>query len=161
VEAEEGFYVGLYSLLDSDTRIAFRYVAKNHDLLGNAADSEAMQTLKWFSRGYFTVSLASDGTLRVHDLRFPRSDLGLTNRGEYIFTFELRREEGGAVTGIRQVSPSLRGSRRLVRLLVRRILGVEETGAAASGVSASTEPYGEGHPCHPPGNWSRYCSRHI
>ena len=139
-EAPDGFYVGLYSLLDDDTRIRFRHVSKNHDLLGSAASSEAVQRLQWFSRGYYTVSEGPDGTLRVHDLRFPRSDLGLTDSGQYVFTFRLLTDASGHVTGFRQTRPSVRASSDLLRKLVRRIKGCDVEPAPRADVPSANEP---------------------
>jgi inner membrane protein len=132
-EAPDGFYVGLYSLLDDDTQIHFRYVPKNHDLLGDAAGSKAVARLRWFSRGYYAVSRGPEGHLRVHDLRFPRSDLGLTDSGEYVFTFRLLRGPDGRVTGFAQTRPSVNASGTLLRRFVERIKGNEQAATASRG----------------------------
>jgi len=124
-EADDGFYVGFYSLLDDDTRVTFRYVPKNHDLLGDAWSSRPVQELRRFSRGYFTVSRGDDGTLRVHDLRFGRSDLGLTRTGRYIFTFRLHRNEQDQVVGWRRMDPQVQADTELLRRFLARIRGVE------------------------------------
>ena len=139
-EAPDGFYVGLYSLLDDDTHIRFRHVPKNHDLLGRAASSKAVERLQWFSRGYYTVSRGPDGSVRVHDLRFPRSDLGLTDNGQYVFTFRLLTDATGKVTGFRQTRPSVRASGDLLRKLVRRIQGYDVAPPPRAAVSSASDP---------------------
>ena len=125
-ETEDGFYVGDYSLLDPDRTIAFRYVPKRHDLLGDAHDNPFVQRLRRFSRGYFTIRRGDDGALLVHDLRFGRNDLGLTADGEYLFTFRLREDAEGRIVGLRQEEPPLRLNRALLRQFVARIRGRTE-----------------------------------
>lgn len=124
-EGEDGFYVGFYSLLDDDGHVDFRFVPKRHDLLGAADDSPAMKRLQWFSRGYYIVRRAADGGLLVHDLRFGRSDLGLTDTGRYIFTFRLTRGPSGDVIGFTRPSPSVQADGALLQRFVSRIKGDE------------------------------------
>lgn len=124
-EAEDGFYVGYYSLLDDDQSVAFRYVPKRHDLLGDAADNPFVNRLRWFSKGYFIVRRAPDGALTVQDLRFGRNDLGLTADGQYVFTFHLQCNDAGNITGFRQVRPSMKVDGALLRRFVDRIQGLE------------------------------------
>jgi inner membrane protein len=127
-KGEDGFYVGFYSLLDDDTRVDVRFVPHNHELLKEAGawDSEPVRELRRFSKGYFTVSRAPDGQLSVHDLRFGRSDLGLTRSGRYIFTFRLTRGPDGRVTGFTRPDPQVEARRELLRRFVRRIGGDEQ-----------------------------------
>ena len=131
-EGKDGFYVGYYSLLDDDRRVSFRYVAKNHELLGDAVDHPMVERLRWFSRGYFTVQRDGNGSLTIQDIRFGRSDAGRTQDGEYIFNFRLLRDEKGRITGFRQERPEMELTRPLLRRFVNRIRGVE-TGEAAQG----------------------------
>ncbi len=122
-EADDGFYVGYYSVLDDHGDISFQYVPKKHHLLGDAADNPFVERLRWFSRGYFTVRQAPDGTLTVQDLRFGRNDLGLTDSGKHIFTFHLRRDEQGVISGFTQKRPQMQLSWPLVRRFLNRIRG--------------------------------------
>lgn len=122
-EAENGFYIGFYSLLDENQSIDFRYVPKRHDLLGNAADNPFVARLRWFSRGYFTVRKTEAGALTVQDLRFGRSDLGLTRDGKYIFTFVLTYSADGTISGFEQRRPDVQVRWPLLRRFVARIGG--------------------------------------
>lgn len=131
-ENEHGFHVGQYSLLDDDREISFRYVPKQHHLLGDAADSPVLERLQWFSRGYYTVRRTSDGTLTVQDLRFGRNDLGLTQNGKYIFTFRLIRDNDDRVTGFRRDRPNVDLNGPLLRRFVNRIRGDEDLKRALS-----------------------------
>jgi inner membrane protein len=131
-KAEDGFYVGFYSLLDDDTQVEVRYVPANHDLLAGAWEDPAVEALRRFSRGYFTVSREPDGSLAVHDLRFGRSDLGLTDAGRYIFTFRLQRNSGGRMTGFTRTDPQIDARSDLIQRFVQRVRGNETVVGAAS-----------------------------
>lgn len=124
-EGDDGFHVGYYSLLDDDRTIFFRYVPKRHHLLGEAIDNPFVERLRWFSRGYFTVRKTASGALTVQDLRFGRTDLGLTNDGKYIFTFSLERNDEGTITGFTQTEPSVDVNWSLLRRFAERIRGRE------------------------------------
>lgn len=122
-EGKTGFYVGYYSVFDEDPPVSFRYVPKRHVLLGDAIDNPFVERLRWFSRGYFIVRRTSNGSLTIQDLRFGRNDLGLTDDGEYIFTFRLHQDENGNITGFTEDQPDIRLTPRLFQKLGARILG--------------------------------------
>lgn len=123
-EGDDGFYVGYYSLLDRDRNISFRYEPKNHDLLHTHRSSPYVERLRWFSRGYYVVRKNEDGTLSVIDLRFGRNDVGLTDDGQYLFTFRLHQDARGTITGFTRDPPSFRLDGPLLRRFLRRIGGV-------------------------------------
>lgn len=122
-ETDHGFYVGHYSLLDETRTVDFRFVPKRHELLGAAPQSLEVQRLQWFSRGYYAVRQTGDGGLRVVDLRFGRSDLGLTDQGSYIFSFRLITDGSGRVTALRREPPDVRLTSDLLYRFVNRIRG--------------------------------------
>jgi len=122
-ETDTGYYVGLYSLLDSDQTIDFRYVPKEHRQLGNARDHPIVKKLQRFSRGYYAVRRGTDGALLISDLRFGRNDLGLTPEGQYLFTYRLLEDAEGRIVGMRQDKPPLRLNAPLLRRFVARIRG--------------------------------------
>lgn len=122
-EVEDGYHVGLYSLLDEAPHIRFRYVPKRHELLGDATDNPIVERVRRFSRGYFSVRRGTDGALLIHDLRFGRNDLGLTEHGEYLFTFQLETDSAGSVVDLRQRETPLRLNGPLLRLYLSRIAG--------------------------------------
>jgi inner membrane protein len=127
-EGPDAFWVGYYSLLDDDRQVRFRRVPKNRELLGSAhGDDPAVEILEWFSRGFFTVSRSSDGALLVHDLRFGRSDLGLTESGKYVFTFRLQANDDGQYTAFTQTQPQFDARSEVLRRFLARIRGIETT----------------------------------
>ena len=127
-ETEDAFYIGSYSHLDSGPPTSFERIPKRHHLLADLPDTKALERLRWFSRGYYTVSQDADGTLYVHDLRFGRSDMGLGTEGEPIFTFRLKQDpETDAVTGFEQDRPSMQTDRELLARFWDRIMGNSST----------------------------------
>jgi len=122
---EDGYYVGYYSLLDDDQSVDFRYVPRRHDLLGGVASAPEVQRVLWFSQGFYVVRRSADGDREIAVLRFGRNDLGLTDAGKYIFTFQLVENSEGAVTRIRQVRPDVSLDADLLRRFAARIRGHE------------------------------------
>ena len=122
-ETKDGYYVGDYSLLDSDRFINFRFLPKQHALLRDDWDNPVVRDLRRFSRGYFIVRRGDDGSLRIHDLRFGRNDVGLTEEGRYLFTYKLQRGPDGTVVGIARSEPPFALNAALLRQFVARIRG--------------------------------------
>jgi inner membrane protein len=122
-EVPDGYYIGLYSVLDPDRAIDFRYVPNGHARLGDARSTPVVEKLRRFSRGYFAVREDTDGSLVLEDLRFGRNDLGLTADGQYLFTYRLVESTDGTVVGMRRDEPPLRLTAPLLRQFVARIRG--------------------------------------
>ncbi|WP_103030426.1 metal-dependent hydrolase [Salinibacter altiplanensis] len=135
-ETDNGYYVGAYSLLDPDASVDFRSVPKRHDLLGDQWDNPIVKRVRRFSRGYFIVRRAADGALHIHDLRFGRNDVGLTDDGEYLFTYKLQMEPDGAVVGITRGEPPFDVTTALLRRFLARILGHPGASSAPSGAGS-------------------------
>ena len=72
-------YAGLYSIFDDNNEINFHRLAQNKHLLEAYRGQLPVERIKWFSQGFFTAGI-EHGNLRMHDLRFGRSDLWLTNQ---------------------------------------------------------------------------------
>jgi inner membrane protein len=103
VRADGNYYEGYYSVLDSDTNIRFIAYADNEDLLQGLQDQWPVQRLKWFSKGFYGVSLL-DQDIVMNDLR-----MGVERN--YVFRFKVG-EKG--TTDAKPVIPE--------RLLVERDL---------------------------------------
>ena len=131
VSTDEGVWTGYYSILDADQSVSFQFTPRNAHLLDGHRDDPAVETIQWFSKGYYTVSRSGD-TLFMHDLRFGRSDLGLTDEGSYLFTFRLQPNASGRYTGLHQLDPSVDTDGDLLRQFVDRIRGQENGSRSAS-----------------------------
>jgi len=130
VQDESGTWAGQYSLFDPDDTIELEFIPKNDHLLRGHADDRAIEILRWFSKGYYTVS-ESDGSVRFHDLRFGRTDLGLGSGGRYLFTFHLKQGPNGRYVNFRQTRPPFRPDRELLERFVDRISGQPSSPATA------------------------------
>ncbi|MCB1137596.1 MAG: metal-dependent hydrolase [Leptospiraceae bacterium] len=124
---ESHAYVALRGLLDDSPSIHWMKMPRNPDLIQAAVDQKDpyIERLLWFSRGYFRVERDSQGRLFFHDLRFGRSDGYLSDRGNFIFRFELLEdpENPGRLRGFRQFRPVVEGRASTLDLLWRRIKG--------------------------------------
>jgi len=129
-EDSTGFWIGYHSLLDEERDIAFHRVPKNHHLIRDAWNQPAVERLRWFSRGYFSVS-EEKGQLYIHDLRFGRSDFGVGDgSASYVFTFQLEQDSDGTITGFHQTDPSFEVDAHTVRRYFARIAGLGGTSVA-------------------------------
>ena len=97
-ETPEGFYNGFYSKLDPTPQVLQFYPwPKNHDLLAPYADTRTVETLQWFSKGYYNVLPYSGDTLQFNDLRFGSTSEPLEAPEDYVFKFLLWPDETGAL----------------------------------------------------------------
>lgn len=97
VEADSVFYHGQYSLFDTEQNFKFYPIPKNHHLLRNAkSDDHTINTLKWFSDGYFSVLKRKDGRLQINDMRYAtfRAD-GSQGENDFVFRFVMEQDENG------------------------------------------------------------------
>jgi inner membrane protein len=123
VETEKGFLEGLYSLLDRDEQVAFRFIEKNHQFIRPFNEHREIEQLVWFSRGYFCIS-QRDSLLYFNDLRFGKTDLGILPFGEFIFSYRIARAESDPnKIAVSRVSPNIRISQELFGILLRRAKG--------------------------------------
>lgn len=89
VMTDDGYAEGFYSLFDSSEQIEFTRVAQDSSLKQRYANVKAVQQLRWFSRGFYTLAQQGD-TLLMTDLR-------MGQEGSYAFQFEVDPTESKAV----------------------------------------------------------------
>ena len=68
VRDQGGYYEAWYSMLDDNNDIAFNRYPSNDELLDEIAGHWPVQRLKWFSRGFYSVS-ERNGDIVISDLR--------------------------------------------------------------------------------------------
>ena len=81
VKDDAGYYEGFYSVLDAGGTIPFSYYPSDEKSLNGIEDSWTVQRLKWFSRGFYAVSLR-DSDIVISDLR-----MGI--EPNYVFSFKV------------------------------------------------------------------------
>lgn len=125
-EESDTMYAGLYSIFDEDKHISFQTIPKNKKLLDSYRDDLPVERLIWFSQGYYAVS-ETDSALLVHDLRFGRSDLWLSERtAPYVWNYHLHfNSDSTRVTGFNQFEPNLNLRVTMFSNLIERISGTK------------------------------------
>ncbi|RIA09964.1 inner membrane protein [Flavobacteriaceae bacterium MAR_2010_72] len=88
-ETNDAYYVGFYSLFDTSSKVEdWHRLVKNHDLIKE--QSAEIETLTWFSNGYYNFTSLGDGLYRYNDLRYPSFDKNDPNNA--IFSFIIQKE---------------------------------------------------------------------
>ncbi|TYA59303.1 metal-dependent hydrolase [Formosa maritima] len=88
-ETETSYYVGYYSILDRASRVEnWKQLPKNHELVSEG--NKDIQTLSWFSNGYYNLIPLEENTFRYNDLRYPYFNMEDPNSS--IFSFSVKKE---------------------------------------------------------------------
>lgn len=121
---EDTVYQSIYSIFDEDTDLQFRAIPRNTELIEGLTTDRAVETLLWFSRGYYSVA-EKDSSLVFYDLRFGRSDLWLTDneQADYVWKNYIRFDEEGNATGIDQSTPDFETRSSIFDRFIDRIKG--------------------------------------
>jgi len=94
-ETDTSIVYGLYSFFDEEKEFELIHMPKKDYLLEARSDDKAVNTLKWFSDGFYTVMRKKDGRLQMNDLRYGT----FTEEGEledrFIFKFILTKNAQG------------------------------------------------------------------
>lgn len=78
---DNGYYDGYYSLVDKTSEVHFEHFPSDPSLLSGIEDHWPVQRLKWFTHGFYSVSL-QDNAILMADLR-----MGM--EPNYIFTYKV------------------------------------------------------------------------
>ena len=97
-QTDSGFVATTYSLLDGRDSLRLVHVPRRAHLLTPLAGEREVETLRWFSQGYWSMDEQPDG-LHLRDLRFGRLDGWQTAADSgYIFDFHLIQRPDGTWT---------------------------------------------------------------
>lgn len=97
-ETKDGFYYGMYSLLDKEQKVYKLYnVPKNHDLIAAFKEEEDVKIAQWFSDGYYTVMPMNGDTLQIGDLRYGTTKDRVAQPEDFVFKFTLSPNPDGSV----------------------------------------------------------------
>ncbi|MFD2823656.1 metal-dependent hydrolase [Lacinutrix iliipiscaria] len=106
-KTDNSLYIGKYNNIERE-KITFTEFSINDNLL-NKVDSELANTLKWFSKGYYTV-VEKDGIIRLYNMQCDMQ--GIRTYGEYkvptAFYFEITPQPNGKYrmsTGMHKKQP--------------------------------------------------------
>lgn len=105
VEKQDTIYNAVYSIFDDEKQLEFTAIPKNSHLIEPYLNDRALQTLLWFSRGYFKAEIEGD-QLVFYDLRFGRGDFWLTDDAAYVWKNYVRIDENGYAYTFEQALPN-------------------------------------------------------
>lgn len=126
VETSDTYYQGLYSLLDKEPVFKLLPVAKNYDLVEDVGSDEVLETLKWFTDGYYAYIRRDDGRIQMNDLRYgsTRAD-GPPQQDDFVFRFVLDRQaDGSYVLSSSEGGPPRDREQEMITALMQRVRGI-------------------------------------
>lgn len=124
-ERETDYVLGLYSQFDKKNEVVLSTMNKNWDLLAAKDDDDVINTLDWFSNGYYSVMKRKDGSLQINDMRYGTFDGNATNEESFIFRFGVEKQENGHYRLIdEQAGPPNEDRRDMLKNLFARIKGI-------------------------------------
>lgn len=96
IESRDTIYFGTYSVFDKVKRVKLTAYAKNRALLSEVQPGDYdIETIQWFSKGYYTAITRSDRKLQLNDMRYGTFGIGETDENSYIFRFILDKDQNG------------------------------------------------------------------
>jgi inner membrane protein len=124
-ETETSFYTGLYAFNDKKKEFKLVEIPKNHIWLNAKEDDKVINTLDWFSKGYYSVLRRKDGRLQVNDMRFGTYREGTVDEDSFIFRFVVEKDESGYYQLDKAVGgPKRGGEKDMLSELNSRIKGI-------------------------------------
>jgi inner membrane protein len=95
-ETDSAYYYGQYSLLDAEKRFQLHRVSKTNDTLHQLLQTDpTLQRLAWFSDDYYFFKETGTDSLGFYDLRFGTFKMKRTDPEQYVFKFNLRKNQEG------------------------------------------------------------------
>ena len=86
-EADDVYYLGIYSLFDTKPTVSFYPLNKDHELIEKYKSNKDIQTLKWFSDGYYSIMKLPDGKVQLSDVRYGSIKEGSFEPEDFVFRF--------------------------------------------------------------------------
>lgn len=115
-------YQSVYSIFDEAQELEFRAIPKNSYLIENYKEDRALETLLWFSRGYYAAR-EENGDLIFYDLRFGRSDLWLNDEAEFVWRNKIFFDKEGEAYTFEQSTPAFDARSEILSRFWNRIWG--------------------------------------
>ena len=117
-------YQSLYSISDESTDLKFRKIPRNSDLIEPYRNDRAVETLLWFSRGFYTVEKKGND-LYFFDLRFGRNDFWLFEQGDadYVWQNRILIDESGEADHFELATPEFHARMSTLSRFIDRSFG--------------------------------------
>lgn len=121
-ESKNDYYLAQYSIFDKN-EVSFSKINKNHELLTNYESDQTLQTLDWFSDGFFMVHDMGE-SYQISDLRFGSFSGKGTGPDDFFFRFVIDEiDEGTYQLNEVQSGPPENKQDNLFPKLFERIMG--------------------------------------
>jgi inner membrane protein len=96
-EDKDSYYVGLYSIFDSDPNLHYLNVIPKMDSLHHVlSGTEGYRTLEWFSDGYL-AAWPTDSATYLTDLRYGGMTDTIKSHRDLVFNFKVEEKDGSFV----------------------------------------------------------------
>lgn len=123
-ETDDGYYYGMYSILDKAKQVEMKYTPRNDQLLNAFPDDRTIGILKWFSNNYYNVIIDDNGDVQMNDLRYG-AITNDQNKETYIFNFPLTKDENGHYQlKTNRQGPPTEDRKKMLSTLWTRIKGI-------------------------------------
>jgi inner membrane protein len=124
-ETDTSFWYGMYSFFDETPEFYLKELPKSTpDTTGFLTRDRTLKKLIWFSNGFYDIRPVNEDMWGYYDLRFGTFRARKTDPDEYVFKFNLRKEENGSFTMVDQGDrPRDADLKEAFTLLWRRIRG--------------------------------------
>lgn len=123
-ETADGYYIGYYSHLDSDTDIPFVFHPRNAEALTPVRGIPKVEQLLKITKHEFTVISSAEG-YRINDLRFGQTTGWKNPASSFTFTYIVTPAGADSVTVTQAPQQSSEVNARLLQEFGMRILGRE------------------------------------
>jgi len=92
-ENDSGYYMGNISNFNKKKSIDFYFTPRNSGLLNGFKESNSVESLLRFTKGFYSVESDSANNIWVHDLRY--ASLDFKSKNAYVFSFEIEKTKNG------------------------------------------------------------------
>lgn len=124
-ETDTSFFMGQYSLFDSQKKFVLQEVPKNHtDIQAYLTSDYTLKKLAWFSNGYFTVQAEQPDQLIWYDLRFGSFRLSPEGKDEFVFRFDLNKNDNQFIMQKQPTRPRDGDPNAMMNALWTRVKGI-------------------------------------
>ncbi len=119
VDADSSYYIGYYSILDSEGEIKFNRLHKNREEYKSLLKEEIVQRLIKLCRGWYLIEKTSDG-YAFNDLRFGMLTVN-AEKADFVFCYDLKYVNGKLT--VEQRDPKMQAGSEMLQALIKRIKG--------------------------------------
>ncbi len=119
VDADSSYFIGYYSLFDTQETIAFNKVNKNRGEFTQIMDEEIVKRLIKLCKGWYIIQKTEEG-YAFNDLRFGMFSFGEATE-EFVFRYDLVYKNG--VLTVTQRQPDVENASEMFGILWERIKG--------------------------------------